>query len=60
MSISFSYRIEKEKDTLKREAEDAKSALDGLSRDKVMYTISTTTRTLTKNINQICDVNLIQ
>ncbi|KAK8374420.1 hypothetical protein O3P69_015634 [Scylla paramamosain] len=29
-------RIEKEKDTLKREAEEAKSALDGLSRDKAL------------------------
>lgn len=42
MSIPFSYRIEKEKDTLKREGEEAKSALDGLSRDKVSCFVSKT------------------
>lgn len=31
------YRTEKEKDVLKREADEAKAAMDNLARDKVIF-----------------------
>ena len=39
MYIFFSFRIEKEKDVMKRDTDDARSATDGLARDKVLYKI---------------------